>query len=81
MLTGDEVPELLAGARDSASSAKTAAEAPTYQATVMVLLLITLESLAGGGDESCFKIQLCMQHGAHPRVCLCSNNSFHVITE
>lgn len=49
MLTGDKVPVLLAGAGDSASSAKTAAEAPTYQATVMVLLLITLESLAGGG--------------------------------
>lgn len=30
-------------------SAKPTAEAPTYPATVMVLLLITLESLAGGG--------------------------------
>lgn len=49
MLTLDKIPEPLAGSRDSAPSAKTAAEAPTYWATVMVPLLITLESLAGAG--------------------------------
>lgn len=48
-LTVDTIPELLPGSRDSAPSAKSAAEAPTNPATVMVLLLITLESLAGGG--------------------------------
>lgn len=48
VLTVDTIPELLPGSRGSVPSAEPTAEAPTYPATVMELLLITLESLAGG---------------------------------